>query len=102
MIELIKSAIRTNNFDLIASRSFKNCHAKGLWSFVLHKEPTVRVFFADFGHELYQDFAVHPHHCDITIVPIAGNLKNINYKERGRNYPLFEKYKYQSGIKENS
>lgn len=39
MRELLSVTAEFGDHSLIASRSFKNCHVKGLHSFVLAKEP---------------------------------------------------------------
>ena len=56
-----------------------DCHVKGLLSIMLQDEPgnRIRMFYAMPDHQLYQragalnpamTLAVHPHHCDITLV----------------------------------
>lgn len=82
--------LRILTLDESFRRSFENCHVRGVDSIVLAENvdtgELVRVFWANPGHELYHNHdiespdlrvALHPHHCDIRITPIFGDLMNI-------------------------
>lgn len=102
MKELIQHVVNTGNFEQIAGRSFLNCHIKGVHSFVISVEPTIRIFYADYGHEMTEgNVAYHPHHCDITLVPLVGQLTNLNatFYESFLHKGGFSKFKYASKIK---
>ena len=69
-----------------------NCHVRGMHSIVLNDDAIgrQRMFVATPGHELHKNFmlnfgtiskdqslAFHAHHCDITLIPIFGNIVNM-------------------------
>jgi len=86
MIELLKHAYRTNREEILA-KSLLNCHAMGVHSLMLIDQPgqRVRLFYAHYGHNLDEnhykaDFftvALHPHHCELTLVPLFGDIWQI-------------------------
>lgn len=70
----------------------KHCHVHGMWSIVLHdeKENRIRIFFADTKHKLHLNtkqfenpmtLAIHPHHCNVVLYPLFGNIHNITFTE---------------------
>ena len=95
------------NLAEVAKNSLINCHAMGLDSVVF--TPDVRMFVARPSHELWRNAAghkfsigMHPHHRDITIVPIHGRLSNVEFAN-GR-LPEFRDdfylYQYESAIRD--
>lgn len=81
----------------------RNCHVKGLTSVLLHDEPEnrVRVFLTEPDHELWKAdplaLGIHPHHCDITMVPLFGRVVNQVYANPKPGGP-FQKCLYRSAI----
>ncbi len=79
-----------NNKQEILSRSIMHCHLKGLHSIMLLESPgkTIRLYVVDdptsisknthdhllAGHPL--TLAFHPHHCNLTLICIAGEIQN--------------------------
>lgn len=68
----------------IASRSFTNCHCKGVHSLLIRDG--LRLFYADETHELWRNrpgyspmsVGFHGHHCDVTLMAIEGSgLSNV-------------------------
>lgn len=97
------------NLENIAANSLVNCHVKGLDSIVLDTTPGkhLRAFVATATHELWRNaipiteklsVAVHPHHCDITLVPAFGRVYNVVQDVRGEGTRL-RKFYYKSQIK---
>lgn len=96
--------------ELITNRSILNCHCKGVHSIMLIEKPehTIRLFVADTDHELWNNYeigsqmtvAYHPHHCDITIEVVKGELLNkvIDESDGG---VFLTKFLYRSKIKED-
>lgn len=86
-----------------------NCHVMGLTSIMLHDEPgnRIRLFLTQHDHQLWREadmgnpnmtLAIHPHHCDVTLVRVFGTVRNDIYRLRQReNGPLHE-CRYQSAI----
>lgn len=99
MKALIKHLWETDP-EKIVSKSLVNCHAAGVDSIVFDGVGKMRLFYADRDHDLWKPFevALHPHHCDITIIPIEGsNVINISgeYSDQGT---IMNCYLYESGI----
>lgn len=101
-----------NNREEIVSNSIKNCHVGGLDSIMLLKSPgkSIRLYVAKEGSELHNEFfilsnlplAFHPHHCNLTIKVIKGELTNIEIAEHAREKSiLFNKYEFSSEISGN-
>jgi len=109
MKELIQHIVRTRDFERIAARSRKDCHIKGVDSYVICENPTIRMFHAKPGHEMVEgNVAIHDHHCDITLVSLVGNLFQKMATDRNANIYAnsqlahvrgYHKYKYSSQIK---
>ena len=91
----------------------KHCHVYGMWSIVLHdgKQNRIRIFFADNDHKLHlntQDFrnpmslAIHPHHCNVVLYPLFGDIHNITFIEsHSKHFPdeiKLLKLQYNSAI----
>lgn len=104
------------NLEWMAQHSFVNCHAIGLDS-ILFKEKNpatgqgeLRAFITQKHHTLWQNWlpnvfslAIHPHHCDLTLIPRFGLFWNVRpgrvgHSNRLRN-AIFNLYNYQSQIK---
>lgn len=88
---------------MIIEKSLINCHIKGLHSIILSENPIRRIFFTTPDHELRNSnsIAIHPHHCDIALVPMWGKVYNIrwNIHFTKLNTPDMRKeYLYQSKI----
>jgi hypothetical protein len=95
--------------NVLLEKSLINCHCYGLDSLVLKDAPRmVRIFVARPGHLLYRNapkhdeplsIAIHPHHCDITMIPIVGPIFNVSVGDdpSGANRYLWP-FKYKSPI----
>lgn len=92
----------------IIKSSLINCHAIGLDSIVLKPAPNmVRIFIArGYEHTLWRNnpdtnepysVGVHPHHCDITMVPLLGSIANIVLSSGSPTHKLHQ-FKYRSTI----
>lgn len=109
MKELVRHLI-ANNFDEIRAKSLLNCHCKGLHSIMLLESPgkTIRLYIAVEGNELsrnfpdgrFQSIAFHPHHCNLTLHCVKGQLLNWTLKESDASGMYLTKYKYRSKINE--
>lgn len=118
MKELIRHLVRVN-IEEIVSKSLFNCHAMGVHSIMLLESPgkTIRVFIATKDHQLNKNLSAsqgeyynrmsvgfHPHHCDITLHCVYGEIQNWIVTEHsfyGDNYLVRNKYKYHSKITDN-
>lgn len=83
-------------------KNLLNCHTIGLHSFPieLSKEGYYkRIFYADYNHHLWKpiELAIHPHHVDIKITVLEGELFNPIYKVNPQG-DLFKKFVWQSEI----
>jgi len=104
-----------HNLPEILEKSKKNCHTPCLHSIVLSATPgrMVRMFVAVPGNRLWgnhpdvireeQSLAFHPHHCDLTFVPLKGTLGNWIVRgphQYGQHPPMFygRSYRYVSPI----
>jgi hypothetical protein len=80
-----------NAFGIDLKRSLINCHVRGVDSLVINAgPPMVRLFVARANHELWKNhwdanskfsLGLHPHHCDVTLIPIVGQIHNITFAE---------------------
>lgn len=104
MKELVNHLVR-QNLPQIAKQSLLDCHVRGMHSimFLDTPEQRVRLFVATRYHELHLNtsrtlgsLAAHPHHCDITLHCIKGDLFNYTYEphQDGKYKP----FRYVSGI----
>jgi hypothetical protein len=103
--------------EAVLARSLVNCHARGVDSIVLAKDPMVRLFVANAGHELWRNMpdlnagqsvrygmsvAFHPHHCDLTLTPVYGAIFNLSerktQREACRAKEFLFQYRYVSPI----
>lgn len=69
-----------------------NCHSIGLHSFPISFENGLykRIFYADTNHNMWKPFelAVHPHHVDIKITVLDGEIYNPIYEISNSSDPL--------------
>ena len=93
-IEDVQQLINQNK-DLILSKSLLNCRVRGLHSFILKQDEDgnlIRMFVTDETHELGRNYcpkdpkdweilsvAIHPHHVDIQINMIFGQIRNVEF-----------------------
>lgn len=86
-----------------------NCHVKGVTSIVLHDEPErrLRLFYASPHHEIFYSralhdssmtLAIHPHHCDVTLIPVLGDVINEIYDLERCEDGLYQECAYASAI----
>lgn len=94
MNKAILNNLLEQNRQTMVARSLRNCHARGLDSIMVYDKPgmRIRIFVATPDHELWKNrlggiwndkkfkktmsVAMHPHHCDLTLRVIFGNLAN--------------------------
>ena len=103
------------NLKQILDRSLMHCHSRNLHSIMLLEcpEKTIRMFVAEADHEMYrncpwnkenQSLGFHPHHCDLTLSCVRGNIYNWVVEEQSsNNTPKFrvldiDEYRYNSQI----
>jgi hypothetical protein len=98
------------NMEQILARSLMHCHAPHLHSIMLLECPgkTIRLFVAEAGHNLWcnapeeisqrQSLAIHPHHCDLTLIATTGNVWNWIFEEGVFNSAPFSEFEYNSQI----
>ncbi len=110
MKALIEHLLHENKAEIL-SKSLLNCHIKGLHSIMLSEcpEKTIRLYIAEHGNELHlnsfnhfkngeMSVGFHPHHCNITISVIKGNLFNFIVEESENGTLSVDKYLYNSEI----
>lgn len=110
MKPLIRHLVRCNSEEVLR-RSLLHCHATNLHSIMLLEAPgkTIRLFIAEPGHELgwnhpvlfrkKQSIGFHAHHCDLTLIPIFGEVLNWEVARiRNRDSFKVKEFKYQSKI----
>ena len=83
-----------------------NCHVMGLHSLMLQDEPEnrIRMFVATSAHQLHpgpghenMPLAVHPHHCDVTLINLYGFPMNHVYR-RALGPGDWNRCSYSSGV----
>src|ERR1700728_4215738 len=85
---LIKHLV-SQNLPIIAAKSKLHCHTRNVHSILLLDSPgqTIRLFIAVPGHELYlndhdnthiMSVGFHPHHCNVTLSVVLGEVGNWN------------------------
>lgn len=82
-----------------------DCHARGLDSIVLLREPMIRMFVTRPGHELHRNLqdcgplsiAFHPHHCDVALEILTGSICNRLVVKGGR--ARLTMYRYHSQLR---
>src|SRR5688500_12968780 len=100
--------VAKDKLEWMASKSLRDCHAVGVDSIVFQVEPTVRAFFCNENHNFWRNvpgeklsIAIHPHHCDITLVPIFGTMYNVVAIAAGVTGE-YRAFKFESPIKNES
>lgn len=83
-------------------KNLLNCHCIGLHSFPISLDKNglyKRIFYADTNHELWKpvEIAIHPHHVDIKITVLEGELYNPIY-ELDNSGEIFKKFLWNSHI----
>lgn len=83
-------------------KNLLNCHCIGLHSFPIELSENglyKRIFYADVNHEMWKpvEIAIHPHHVDIKIIVLDGELFNPIY-ELDDNGEVFRKFLWNSHI----
>lgn len=111
MKKLIRHLVK-ENLENIVSKSYIDCHCKGLDSIMLLDSPeqTIRLFVSNPGSEMYKNnriedlsISFHSHHCNISLMPITIGVRNwvIGMCESNNNsFELYE-YKFDSKITGN-
>jgi hypothetical protein len=110
----VQHLINDGQLPIMARKSFKNCHVKGLYSIMLLESPerTIRLYYADKDHELYKNspdsesglsLGFHNHHCNITLDVKIGTIKNWTAKvfdpETDKRIPMsLQKFRFKSYI----
>lgn len=97
--------------------AIRDCHVVGMDSIMLHDEPgnRVRMFFARPGHDMHKNridgyepfsLAIHPHHFDITMCHLFGEVRNDVYAMVPNADGPFAEHEYKSvifnGLKEGA
>lgn len=83
-------------------KNYLNCHTIGLHSFPIelsNKGLFKRIFYANTNHHMWKpiELAIHPHHVDIKITVLEGELFNPIY-ELDNNGDTFKKFLWNSHI----
>lgn len=82
-------------------KNILNCHTIGVHSFPISFENGLykRIFYADINHQLWKpiEIAIHPHHVDIKITVLEGELFNPIY-EIHENGEVVNKFQWVSHI----
>lgn len=97
-----------SQIEELAEKSLVNCHAMGVDSVMLRDVDgdRLRAFVTDAHHTLWLNsgyrghglsVAIHPHHCDVTITPVFGEIYNVTVCGRITG-PTLKAYRYQSQI----
>ena len=106
MIEILTHLLETNRKYILAN-SVKDCHVKGLHSIALSEDcdgRMIRMFLHEDDGSLYfrgdtarndLPLAIHPHHCDLTLIALVGSFTNHLFKLSDKGIP-FDKWQYDS------
>lgn len=83
-------------------KNLLNCHCIGLHSFPISLSESglyKRIFYADFNHDMWKpvEISIHPHHVDIKITVLEGELFNPLY-ELDNDGDVFKKFLWNSHI----
>ena len=107
MKDLISHVLK-ENYEECRSKSLINCHTKGLHSIMLIDKPEqrIRLFVTDSTHDLWKNstinnkmsIAIHPHHCNLTIIQLDGVIDNLNYKLSETKGTSVITYLWKSGV----
>jgi hypothetical protein len=105
MLSRVVQALWNQNNEKIVANSVHNCHAHGVDSIVLVDAPEqrIRLFSATKSHTLWKNsgehtysVAYHPHHCDVTLIGVTGELYNIVIEQSDKGNILLSKFEYKS------
>lgn len=110
MKELIRHLIHENMFEMM-EKSLLDCHCVGLHSIMLIDTPEkrVRMFVSTCESEMWQNhhlnisrhpmsIGFHPHHCNLTLHVVKGEIKNWIVKPDPKGEVEMSKFLYQSKI----
>ena len=98
--------IDIENMEEVAKNSLINCHTVGLDSIMFQEteHQSVRLFIARKNHDMWKNtwghtysIGLHPHHRDITIIPLQGTVANVELCREGAT-EKFHCYNYESPI----
>lgn len=85
-------------------KNLLNCHTIGLHSFPISFENGLyrRIFYADVNHQMWKpiEIAIHPHHVDIKITILDGELFNPLYLIDDENGDEFKMFQWSSHIRD--
>lgn len=119
LIKEIVAAHIGNNLSFILANAKKNVHCKGMHSIVIKKDEETgllwRIFITDKDHEMWKNswseedgawndlsIGIHGHHCDLTLVHLAGTVDNVNFALKDANSTgepdEFTAYQYKSAL----
>lgn len=96
--------------NFLLDKSLVNIHCSEIDSLVVKDAPfMVRMFVARPNHELWRNnpsssegfsVALHPHHCDVTLIPVTGEIYNVTMGSGGDWHSLkwLRPYRYISHI----
>jgi hypothetical protein len=94
--------------DVLLEKSLINSHCNGLDSIVVKDAPRmIRMFVARADHDLWRNdpsggykfsVALHTHHCDVTLIPIFGEIHNVAFSKNGDLVRELEAFRYTSPI----
>lgn len=101
--------VKECDLKTIAKQSFINCHCFGLHSIMFDDTPGARIrcFYADSSHDMYMNsgiaesrmsVAYHSHHCDVTLLPVFGNVYNVRPVAFERTGVKLLAFEYKSAI----
>lgn len=107
----VAPGMRLGNLEWIAARSLRNCHCPGVDSILFNDKPEqrVRVFVAQENHQLWRNqfpfqhkmaVGLHPHHCNVELRPIFGEIWNVVRRPGGAPVRL-DCFSYLSPIAQN-
>lgn len=98
ILKLCKHLIQENYITVIGS-AIRDCHCRGLHSFILNEKPRIRLFIADETCELRGPYnaqmpviPVHAHKYDDLFFQLQGQILHQTYAYGGD--IMFKKYKY--------
>lgn len=112
MLSALLEHVRRTSLAECAKSSFFHCHAQHVDSVMLidHPGQRVRMFVARPGHDLHINHptcgfftvAIHPHHCPLTLVPLFGEIYQVNAYRCGSqavgiNRPM-KLFRYESSL----
>lgn len=108
MKSLIQHALADHPEEIL-KHSLKNCHVRGMHSLMLETSwRKIRMFYTTPEHELWRNTPenyheglsvwFHPHHCNISLAPLVGEILNWGIEEAAQWDILLDRYKFTSHI----